>query len=73
MIKIYTAQNPIEAHLLKGFLENHDIPASVQGEDLYAIRGGIQMTPDTLPSVWILEDVHLEQAKELVVEFFDQV
>ena len=38
MVKIFTAQNSIEANIVKGMLEANDIPAYVQGEYL---QGGI--------------------------------
>jgi len=72
MKKVYTAQGPAEAHLVKGFLEAQGIPTIVQGENLYAIRGGVPMTSDTLPSVWILQDADFDRAKDLVTEFCQQ-
>ena len=38
MIKVFTAQNSIEANIVKGMLEANDIPAHVVGEYL---QGGI--------------------------------
>jgi hypothetical protein len=69
MKRVYVARGPAEAHLVKGFLETKGIPAIVQGEHLYAIRGGIPMTPDTRPSVWVVQDDHFDRAQALVSEF----
>lgn len=69
MKKIYIAQNPPEAYLVKGFIESHDIPAFIQGEELFGIRGGVPLTPETSPSVWVAE-ADVERARELVAEFF---
>ena len=38
MIKVFTAQNSIEANIVKGMLEANDIPAYIEGEYL---QGGI--------------------------------
>jgi hypothetical protein len=64
--KVYTATDPADAHLLKGLLEGENIPSEVRGEYLYGIRGHVQMTPDTCPSVWVVDDADFERAAELV-------
>lgn len=56
MKKIYVAQSPAEAHLVKGRLENEGIAAVVLGEDVYGIRGGVPLDSSTLPSVWVQEE-----------------
>jgi hypothetical protein len=65
--KVYVAQSPAEAHLVRGRLENEGIPAVVQGEDLYAIRGGVPLDNSTLPSVWV-RDEDFDRARELLAE-----
>ena len=47
MKKVYEAQNPTDAHLLKDILETQGIEAIVKGDLLWAARGE---TPDC-PSV----------------------
>jgi hypothetical protein len=42
MIKIYSAQNAVDAHIVKGLLEQQGIPARVNGEYL---QGGIGELP----------------------------
>lgn len=69
MKKVYVAQHPPEAHLVKGFLESQGIVAVVHGENLFSIRGGVPLTPETSASVWVA-DADFEQADELVKEFF---
>ncbi|MDH5395418.1 MAG: DUF2007 domain-containing protein [Gammaproteobacteria bacterium] len=39
MIKIYTAQNSLEANIVKGMLEANDIPAYIEGEYLQGAIG----------------------------------
>lgn len=71
MRRIYIADNPPEAHLVRGYLEAAGITAIVQGEDVYAARGGLPITNETAPSVWVAED-DAAQAARLVAEFFDR-
>jgi len=66
MKKIYVATNPIDAHLLKGILEGENITAMVQGEFLWGVRGEVPITPETCPSVWIVNDSDYERAVELL-------
>ena len=66
MKKIYTAKNPADAHLLKGLLEGENIEAEVRGEFLYGVRGEVPITPDTCPSVWVVDDSDYDKAMELV-------
>jgi Putative prokaryotic signal transducing protein len=67
--KVYIAKNPADAHLLKGLLEGENIEAKVRGEFLYGVRGEVPITPDTCPSVWVMDDSDYDKALELVSTF----
>jgi hypothetical protein len=67
--KVYIAKNPADAHLLKGLLEGENIEAEVRGEFLYGVRGEVPITPDTCPSVWIMDDSEYDRSMELVSAF----
>lgn len=69
MLKLYTADNPIEAHLLRGFLEAHGIEALVQGDHLFGGRGEIPLTFDTLPTVWAVRPSEHARAQSLLAEW----
>ena len=71
MKKIYIAKNPADAHLLKGLLEGENIEAEVRGEFLYGVRGEVPITPDTCPSVWVMDDADYDRAMELVSTFHE--
>ena len=68
MKKVYDAQNPTDAHLLKDVLETRDIKAVVKGDLLWAARGE---TPDC-PSVWVADDEDYEQAMQVVREYLSK-
>src|SRR5688500_19517367 len=60
--QVFVAQHPTEAHLVQGLLEANGIAAEVHGEDLFSARGEAPATPDTLPSVWVLDDGQASRA-----------
>jgi hypothetical protein len=66
--KIYTAANPIQAHVLRGALEAAGIDAEVRGDYLFSTRGESPVTVETLPSVWIRDDADYEAARAIVAE-----
>ena len=69
MKKVYIAKNPADAHLLKGLLEGENIEAEVRGEFLFGVRGEVPITPDTCPSVWVVDEADYDRAMELVSTF----
>lgn len=72
MHKLYTADNPFEAHLLRGFLEAQGISVQVQGDILFSMRGELPMAADTLPSVWVLHASETARAELLLEEWRSQ-
>lgn len=68
MIKVFVAQHPTEAHLVKGLLETDGIVAEVQGERLFAVRGEVPITEDTLPTVWV-DDGSAERALAIIEDY----
>ena len=65
MIQAYVAQNLMQAHLIRGFLDSEGIFSVVRGEHLVAIQGEVPITMDTLPSIWVAEEDR-ERARELI-------
>jgi len=64
--RVYIPKDPVEAHLVKGLLEGEDIKVLVKGEALWSIRGEVPITPETCPSVWVIEDSDYERAIEVL-------
>ena len=71
MKQVYIADDPAEAHLVAGILDQYGISCDIRGEDLWSARGQLPLTTDTLPTVWITDDSEYEQAAELVKQFED--
>jgi Putative prokaryotic signal transducing protein len=68
MKRVYVAGTPVDAQFVKAFLESAGIEATVRGEHLFALRGSVPMTDDTLPSVWIEDDDDLARAEVLLAQ-----
>ncbi len=67
MVKVYTAGNPTDAHLVRGMLESNGIFAIVQGENLWGARGELPFTTESAPSVHVADE-DAEQARNLIAE-----
>lgn len=65
MKKVYTADDPVAANLLKELLDNAGIDATVEGERLHPLQGAI---PIVNPTVWVREEDY-EAACRIVAEY----
>lgn len=66
MTQVFVAQHPTEAYLIKGVLEANGIVAEVHGESLFAARGEAPATPETLPTVWVVDDGDVARAHSIL-------
>ena len=67
VIKVYSATDLVDAHIIKGLLENHGIPARVDGGYL---SGGIgELPPMGLVTVSVSEE-RLDEARKVLDEFW---
>ncbi|MGQ0593515.1 MAG: putative signal transducing protein [Gammaproteobacteria bacterium] len=65
MKHVYTARDPIDAHLVRDLLQAEGIPPRCAGRCRSA-RGEIPMTEDTLPSVWVPDERAAARARSIV-------
>ena len=68
MKRVYEAQNPTDAHLLKDILDAHDIEAIIKGDLLWVARGEV---PDS-PSVWVVNDEDYEEGMQVVRKYLSK-
>lgn len=73
MKKIYTAQNPVIAHMVRGILETNGIVSEVRGEQLFSVRGELPMVGDTFPTVWLINEGDYSRATKLVNDFDEKM
>lgn len=64
MIKIYSAENTLDAQLICDALLDAGLQASVKGGYLTGATG--ELPPDTLVSVWLYESLHRERARDII-------
>jgi hypothetical protein len=67
--RVFVATHPTEAHLVQGLLEAEGIAAEVRGESLFAARGEAPLTPETLPSVWVVDDGEADRAAAILAAY----
>ena len=68
MKPVFSARDPVEAHLLRAVLESEGIEATVVGEFLFLARGGVPFDNHTVPSVWV-SDEDVDRARTVVEGF----
>lgn len=63
MQRIYNATDIIEANIIKGLLEQFNIPSYVSG---FYLQGGVgEIPPSGNSSIWV-EEKYLERAKSVI-------
>jgi hypothetical protein len=68
MKHLYTARDGLDANFLRGLLEQEGIRAVVQGEALQEAWGSLNLTSESLPSVWV-DDADVGRAEPIVAEY----
>ncbi|QOV89801.1 putative signal transducing protein [Humisphaera borealis] len=68
MRHIYTARDAMDANFLRGLLEQQGINAVVQGEALQETWGNLNLSAESLPSVWV-DEADLPRAMSVVDEY----
>jgi hypothetical protein len=68
LVEVYAARNGIEAHFLRGLLEEEGIAVRVVGEGLTFAMGDLPLGLPTAPRLWVLED-NSARARELILEW----
>jgi hypothetical protein len=68
MQHVYTARDGLDANFLRGLLEQEGLRAVVQGEALQETWGSLNLTQESLPSVWV-DDGDVARAQPIVDEY----
>lgn len=67
MRRVYTAENAFDAQLVRDFLAEAGVAASVHGQLLTGAVG--ELPADARPSVWIEDDALYARARQLVSQY----
>lgn len=71
-MKVFSASNPTEAHILCGLLKQQCILAEVRGDGIFGLKGEIPLTEDTDPYVWLLQPNKIETVQAIILEYQQQ-
>ncbi|WP_000708700.1 putative signal transducing protein [Vibrio metoecus] len=70
-MKIYTANHPLEAHILMQLLHQQGILCELRGEMLFALRGELPMDSSSAPSLWLKKPQQKTAAEQIIAEFLN--
>ncbi len=68
-MKLYTALNPTEAHILCELLKTEGIQCEVRGEGLFGLQGEIPISPDTGAYIWLMEPIKMTEAQRIIQDY----
>ncbi|GLO61215.1 hypothetical protein MACH09_17230 [Vibrio sp. MACH09] len=68
-MKIYTAGNPTEAHIVCELLKQQRIAAEVRGDGVFSLKGELPLTDDSDPYIWLMDLSKSELASQVIEEF----
>ncbi|WP_086984015.1 putative signal transducing protein [Vibrio aphrogenes] len=68
-MKIFSASNPVEAHIVCELLKSHHINAKVHAEHTFSLKGELPLTQDSDPYVWLMDERDQQQARQLIAEY----
>ncbi len=68
-MKIFSAVNPPQAHIVCELLRSHNIQCEVRGEGIFGLQGEVPFGEASAPHVWLLDLAKKEIAIELIEQF----
>ncbi|HET6249721.1 MAG TPA: DUF2007 domain-containing protein [Tepidisphaeraceae bacterium] len=68
MKQLFTGRNDMEAHFVKGLLEQEGITAILQGEALEGAWADLPLSDRALPSIWV-DEADLERAQPIIDDY----
>ncbi|MER2497175.1 DUF2007 domain-containing protein [Vibrio neptunius] len=70
-MKIFTANNPPEAHIICELLKSNRIHCEVRGEGIFSLQGEIPFGEHSQPYVWLI-DLQMNKRAIAIIEQFHQ-
>lgn len=71
-MKIFTATNPPEAHIVCELLKSNQIDCEVRGEGIFGLQGEVPFGENSQPYVWLIDTQMTKQASAIVEQFLKQ-
>lgn len=71
-MKIYSASNPPEAHIVCELLKSLNITCEVRGEGIFGLQGEVPFGENSEPYVWLLEANKARQARLAIEQYLTE-
>ncbi|KJY83135.1 hypothetical protein TW81_08970 [Vibrio galatheae] len=68
-MRIYSASNPAEAHIVCELLKSQRISCEVRGEGIFGLQGEVPLGESSEPFIWLLDSGQVEQAHAVIEQF----
>ncbi|NOH62892.1 DUF2007 domain-containing protein [Vibrio sp. RE88] len=71
-MKIFTANNPPEAHIVCELLKSNQIQCEVRGEGMFGLQGEVPFGENSQPYVWLLDNKMQNHASAIIEQYMQQ-
>lgn len=68
-MKIFSANNPPQAHIVCELLRTNNIDCEVRGEGIFGLQGELPFGESSEPYVWLLDSSQQNKAYEVITQF----
>tara|TARA_Y100001956_G_scaffold82937_1_gene107030 strand:+ start:5644 stop:5949 length:306 start_codon:yes stop_codon:yes gene_type:complete len=68
-MKVYSASNPPEAHIVCELLRSQGINCEVRGEGIFGLQGEVPFGENSEPYVWLLQADKQTEALKIIEQF----
>ncbi|EJN6826402.1 DUF2007 domain-containing protein [Vibrio cidicii] len=71
-MRVFTANSPVEAHIVCQLLRSENIECEIRGENLFGLKGELPATSESDPYIWIHEPQQYQAAMKIVSQYLHQ-
>ncbi|WP_082798397.1 putative signal transducing protein [Vibrio cidicii] len=71
-MRVFTANSPVEAHIVCQQLRSENIECEIRGENLFGLKGELPATSESDPYIWIHEPQQYQTAMKIVSQYLHQ-
>ncbi|MCY9803090.1 DUF2007 domain-containing protein [Vibrio scophthalmi] len=68
-MKIFSANNPPQAHIICELLRTNNIDCEVRGEGIFGLQGELPFGEASEPYVWLLDSSQQKKAYDVITQF----
>ncbi|MFH4663437.1 DUF2007 domain-containing protein [Vibrio cidicii] len=71
-MRVFTANSPVEAHIVCQLLRSENIECEIRGENLFGLKGELPATSESDPYIWIHKPQQYQTAMKIVSQYLHQ-